>query len=87
MLGGQKSYLDKTGLGFVEESNENSSKGQNIKIPTCICCFKNGHTSEVCFSKRKAYQKVDKPRKLTNPKGPKKIWVPKMKLPSDASVS
>ena len=26
MLGGQKPYLDKTGLGYVEEVNEESSK-------------------------------------------------------------
>ena len=54
MLGGQKQYLDKTGLGYVEEANEESSKDSQHEIPICICCFKRGHSYEKCFSRRKA---------------------------------
>ena len=54
MLGGQKPYLDKTGLGYVEEANEESSKDSQHEIPICIYCFKRGHSSKKCFSRRKA---------------------------------
>ena len=40
------------------------------------------------ISRRKVEgQKVKKPKKVTNPKGPKKMWVPKVKVASDAGVS
>ena len=42
MLGGQKPYLDKIGLGYVEEAYEILSKDSQHKIPTCIYCFKRG---------------------------------------------
>ena len=66
MLGGQKPYLAKTGLGYVEEANESSSKDFQPKIPICIYCFERGHSSKKCFSRRKAKQKVKKPKTSTN---------------------
>ena len=42
MLGGQKSYLDKTVLGFEKEDDEQSSKDSSYQTPACICCFKKG---------------------------------------------
>ena len=63
MLGGQKPYLDKTGLGFEKEDDEKSSKESQKEIPTCIYCFKKGHTFENCFPIRKAKkQKVKRPK-------------------------
>ena len=88
MLGGQRPYLDKTGRNFEKEEYQKSSKESQNKIFTCICCFKKGHTSKICFSRKKAkIQKVKNFQKKTNPKGPKKIWVPKVKIFSYASVS
>ena len=88
MLGGQKPYLDKTRLDFEKESDKKSSKESQNNIPTCIYCFKKGHTFEKCFSRKKAEnQKVKRPKKTTNPKGPKKIQVPKVKIVSDAGLS
>ena len=87
MLRGQKPYLDKTGLGYEEEVNEGSSKYSQHKIPGCIYCFKWGYSSEKCFSRRKAKQIVKKPNKSTTIKGPKKIWVPKVKIASDPGAS
>ena len=46
MLGGQKPYLDKIGLGFEKEDDMKSSKESQNQIPACIYCFKKGHTSE-----------------------------------------
>ena len=87
MLGGQKPYLDKIGLGYKEEVNEKASTDSQHKSPACIYCFKRGHSSKKCFSGRKAKQKVKKPKRSTNIKGSKKIWVPKVKTASDIGVS
>ena len=88
MLGSRKPYLDKTGLGFEKEDDVLSSKESQNHIPTCIYYFKKGYTSEKCFSRKKAKnQKGKRPKMLTNPKGPKKIWVPKARNVSDADVS
>ena len=88
MLGSQRPYFDKTGLGYEKEQDEKLSKSSQSKVPICIYCFKKGHSSEKCFSRRKAKrQKVKKSKKATNLKGPKKIWVPEVKVASDASMS
>ena len=80
--------LIKTRLGFEKEDNEKSTKHSLNKISTYIYCFKKGHSSENCFSKRKTKrQKVKNPQEKTNPKGPKKIWVPKVKVVSTVGVS
>ena len=69
MLGSQKPYFDKIGLGFEKEVNYKTSKDSQNKFPTCIYYFKKGHSSERCLSKRKSKrQKVKKPKKATNPK-------------------
>ena len=71
----------------MEEENEISSKDPQSKIPKCIYFFKKGHSSGKCFSRMKAKQKVKRPKNITNTKGPKKIWVPKVKIASDVGVS
>ena len=87
MLGSQRPYFDKTGLGYEKEENEKLSKNPQSKIPTCIYCLKKRHSFKKCFSRRKAKrQKVKKPKKATNPKGLKKIWVHKVKAASNASI-
>ena len=49
ILGGQKPYLDKTGLGYLEEVNEESSKDSQHKILACIYYFKRGHFFKNAF--------------------------------------
>ena len=67
MHGGQRPYLDKTGLGFEKEEDEKSSKESQNKIFTCIYYFKKGYTSKRCFSRKKAKrQKVKNLQKKTN---------------------
>ena len=74
-------------LGYEKEEDEKLSKNSQSKVHTCIYYFKKGHPSEKCFLRRKAKrQKVKKSKKATNPKGPKKIWVPKVKVAFDAGV-
>ena len=81
MLGSQKPYFEKLGLGYEKEENEKLSKSSQGKAPTCIYFFKKGHSYEMCISRRKAKkQKVKNPKKLTNSKGLEKMWVPKLKV-------
>ena len=88
MLGSQRPYFDKTRLGFEKEDVKKLAKNSQSKIPTCIYCFKKEHSFEKCFSRREAKrQKVKKPKKITNPKGPKMIWIPKVKIVSDVGLS
>ena len=60
MLGSQRSYFEKLGLGYDKEENEKLSKSSLGKVLTCIYCFKKGHSSEKCFSRRKAKKKKKK---------------------------
>ena len=70
MLGSQSPYFDKKGLGFEKEDDKKSPKNSQSKIPICIYCFKKGHPSEKCFSRRKAKrQKVKNPKWLLVQKG------------------
>ena len=57
MLGCQRPYFDKTGLGFEKEDNEKSPKNSQRKIPTCIYCYKMGHLSKKCFSRKRQKDK------------------------------
>ena len=66
-LGGQKPYLDKIRLGYMEEANESSSKDSQPFLHVYIAS-KGGHSSEKCFSRKKAKQKVKKPKTSTNTK-------------------
>ena len=55
MLGSQRPYFDKMGLGFEKEDDEKLAKNSQSKIPTCIYYFKK-------FSRSKAKrQKAKKP--------------------------
>ena len=54
MLGGQKPYFDKIGLGYEKQEDEKPSKDSQSKISSCIYCFEKEHTSERWFSRRKA---------------------------------
>ena len=88
MLDSPRPYFDKIGLGFEKKEGEKSSRDSQSKISLCICYFKKGHSFEICFSKRKEKrQKAKNLKEKTNPKRPKKIWVPKVKNVSDAGVS
>ena len=81
MLGGQKPYLHKNGLGFEKEDDEQSSKDSSNHIPACIYCFKKGHSSKICFSRRKAKQKVKSPKSLLIQKDPRRYGYLKLKFP------
>ena len=54
MLGSQRPYLNKMGLGYEKEKNKKLSKNSQSKVPTCIYYFMNGYFSKKCFSRRKA---------------------------------
>ena len=57
MLGGQRPYLDKVGLGYGKKYDEASIKNM-LKIPkVCHFYFKYGYSSKEYFSTRKANKK------------------------------
>ena len=47
------------------------------KIYVCTHCGRKGHLEKFCFAKLNMTNKYVWVRPGTNPKGPKKIWVPK----------
>ena len=74
-------------ITFVLSQNTFAFQVQRLE-KDCLKSFnKKGHSSKRCFSRRKAKQKVKKPKNSTNTKGPKKIWVSKVKISSNAGVS
>ena len=44
------------GLGYEKEEDEKLFKSSQSKVPTCIYCFKKGHSSE----KKKLFKKKSK---------------------------
>ena len=88
MLGNQRPYFEKSRLGYEKEENEKPPKHSQSKVPTCIYYFKIGYSFEKYFSRRKVKkQKMKNPKKVANPKEPKKMWVPKVKVAFGAGVS
>ena len=47
------------------------------RIYTCAHCDRKGHLANFCYAKLNICNKNVWVRENTNPKGPKKIWVPK----------
>ena len=84
LLNSQHAVFNKAGLGFKPHNQQKLYK--NFFIPassniTCYACDKLGHKSYIC-NKRKlnTFEKIWVPKgtNLTNPKGPKMTWVPKV---------
>ncbi|GAV92170.1 UBN2 domain-containing protein [Cephalotus follicularis] len=86
LLGLQRCVFDKAGLGYEEMNNVKHFNNffVNKVEPKIICkyCGRLGHISTSCFHRKN----IDKSKKvwvpkgniLTNPQGPKFIWVPKL---------
>ena len=79
ILASQKCVFDKQGLGFKSSKNQKYFKNYFVKesssaSPSTICnfCGRGGHISSTC-----PLRNGSKKSKVTNPQGPKKIWVPK----------
>ena len=66
---------------------KNQSRKLYIRNHIGYFCFKHGHTSQSCSSIRKANKKKKRSKPVTNKKGSKKVWVPKLKLSSSTSLS
>ena len=88
ILGKQKCSLDKTGIEYNPFKKRKLSKNrfetpvEKTKI-TSFYCRKKDHLASQCFSMQKYYVVkkawVPKGPLKTNPKGPKIIWIPKVK--------
>lgn len=91
LLGNQKHASDKSGIGYRSTLNVQKknifvrSKQAQIRTPysTCNFCSKDGHKVYDCELKKlanKGFKQIWKIKdgfNVTNPQGPKKIWVPK----------
>ena len=92
ILPSQKYVFEKQGLGFKSSKNQKYFKNYFVKESTSAnpsstskFCGKEGHISSTCplrnGSQKNSNAKVKKIRieksKVTNPQGPKKIWIPK----------
>ena len=92
IIASQKFVFDKQGLGFKSSKNQKYFKKHFIKestsaspSTTCNFCRKGGHISST-RPLRNVSQKISNAKvkkiwieksKVTNPQGPKMIWVPK----------
>ncbi|GAV75757.1 hypothetical protein CFOL_v3_19233 [Cephalotus follicularis] len=86
LLGLQRCVFDKPGLGYEEMNNVKHFNNFFVekvepKI-SCNYCGKLGHISTSCFHRKNIGKTkkvwVPKGTILTNPQGPKFIWVPKV---------
>ena len=92
ILASQKCVFEKQGLGFKSSKNQKDFKNYFVKesasasaSTTCNFYGRGGHISSTCplrngtqnISNAKAKKVWVEKSKVTNPQGPKKIWVPK----------
>ena len=88
----KKCVFEKQGLGFKSSKNQKYFKNYFVKesssaspSTTCNICGRRGHISSTCplrngsqkHSNAKDKKVQIEKSKVTNPQGPKKIWVPK----------
>ncbi|GAV64410.1 hypothetical protein CFOL_v3_07928 [Cephalotus follicularis] len=86
LLGLQRCVFDKAGLGYEEMNNVKHFNNFFIKKVepkiSCNYCGRLGHISTSCFLRKNIGKTkkvwVPKGTTLTNPQGPKFIWVPKI---------
>ncbi|GAV79721.1 zf-CCHC domain-containing protein/UBN2 domain-containing protein [Cephalotus follicularis] len=76
MLGSQRSYLDKTGIGYAPL--EVKAKLKNAKTrPHCTYCNKIGHVRSKCFKRIAHSHSHTRPSPNHNPITFRQVWVPK----------
>ncbi|GAV81585.1 zf-CCHC domain-containing protein/DUF4219 domain-containing protein/UBN2 domain-containing protein, partial [Cephalotus follicularis] len=85
LLGLQRCVFDKAGLGYEEMNNVKHFNNFFVKKVepkiSCNYCGRLGHISTLCFHRKNISKNkkvwIPKGTTLTNPQGPKFIWVPK----------
>ena len=77
ILASQKRVFDKQGLGFKFSKNQKYFKNYFVRGGhiSSTCPLRNGSQKNSNAKAKKVW--VEK-SKVTNPQGPKKIWVPKL---------
>ena len=91
ILASKKCVFEKQWLGFKSSKNQKYFKNYYVKESSSASlsttfCGKGGHISSTCplrngsqkNSNAKAKKVWVEKSKVTNPQGPKKIWVPKL---------
>ena len=92
IINSQKTVYDKAGLGYNTLRKQKSFKNifinestKNLSNISYLRCGMVGHKAYTCSSNKFNGRKVKKiwvPKEIimTNPKGPKLAWVPKVKI-------
>ncbi|GAV67928.1 hypothetical protein CFOL_v3_11431 [Cephalotus follicularis] len=76
MLGSQRSYLDKTGIGYAPLKVKAKLKNTKTR-PHCTYCNKIGHVRNKCFKRIAHSHSHTRPSPNHNPITFRKVWVPK----------
>ena len=85
LLNNQRAVFNSTGLGYKSKQKQNYFKNFFIPVSSiiaCVCCDKFGHKAYHCLYRNSNSLKkvwISKGTILTNPKGSKMTWVPKLK--------
>ncbi|GAV67406.1 zf-CCHC domain-containing protein [Cephalotus follicularis] len=76
MLASQRSYLDKTGIGYAPLEVKAKLKKTKTR-PHCTYCHKIGHTINKCFKRIAHSHSHTRPSPNHNPITFRQVWVPK----------
>ncbi|GAV81188.1 hypothetical protein CFOL_v3_24647 [Cephalotus follicularis] len=76
MLASQRSYLDKTGIGYAPLEVKAKLKNTKTK-PHCTYCHRVGHAINKCFKRIAHFHSHTRPSPNHNPITFRQIWVPK----------
>ncbi|GAV60818.1 LOW QUALITY PROTEIN: zf-CCHC domain-containing protein/UBN2 domain-containing protein, partial [Cephalotus follicularis] len=76
MLASQRSYLDKTGIGYAPLEVKAKLKNTKTK-PHCTYCHKVGHTINKCFKRIAHFHSHTRRSPNQNPITFRQIWIPK----------
>ncbi|GAV83017.1 LOW QUALITY PROTEIN: zf-CCHC domain-containing protein/UBN2 domain-containing protein [Cephalotus follicularis] len=76
MLGSQRTYLDKTGIGYAPLEVKAKLKNTRIR-PHCTYCNKLGHDRNKCFKRIAHSHSHTRPSPNHNPITFRQVWVPK----------
>ncbi|GAV60315.1 zf-CCHC domain-containing protein, partial [Cephalotus follicularis] len=86
MLGSQRSYLDKTGIGYAPLEDKDKLKKTRIR-PHCTYYNKIGHVRNKCFKRiAHSHHSHTRPSPNHNPITFRQVWVPKGTISKECNI-
>ncbi|GAV85805.1 zf-CCHC domain-containing protein [Cephalotus follicularis] len=86
MLASQRSYLDKTGIGYAPLEVKAKVKKTKTR-PHCTYCHKVGHVIDKCFKKISHFHSHTRPSPNHNTITFRQIWVPKGTIKQKCNIN